>query len=64
MALHDLTDDIALPLPKDAGQSDDDDESLIPMPSLMRASYAGMRADGVYFIGDAFNFIVDNGFLY
>ncbi len=59
MALHDLTDDIALPLPKDAGLEDDDESGPIHMPSLMRATYTGMRADGIYLIGEFINLYTD-----
>ena len=47
MALHDLTDDTALP---DAGA----DGSLrgLQLPSLMRDTYTAMRMDGVYLIGE------------
>lgn len=52
MALHDLTDDIALPPPKEPGHENDDESAPIQMPSLMRTTYTGMRADGVYLIGN------------
>ena len=54
MALHDLTDDIALPPPKEAGHENDDESAPIQMPSLMRTIYTGMRADGLYLIGTYF----------
>lgn len=52
MALHDLTDTIALP--SDYATAADCvvlEPSQLQVPSLMRDTYTGMRADGVYLIG-------------
>ncbi|KAH8116706.1 hypothetical protein DFH11DRAFT_1724673 [Phellopilus nigrolimitatus] len=45
MALHDLSDDIALPR-----QDGEASPTGLPLPSLMRDTFTGMHADGVYLI--------------
>lgn len=53
MALHDLTDTIAL-LGSDsvAKESREHDiKETLQLPSLMRDTFTGMQADGVYLIG-------------
>lgn len=49
LALHDLTDDIALPSTEVIGSNDS-----LKMPSLMRDSYTNMLADGIYLIGERY----------
>ena len=46
MALHDLTDDIALPSTEIVGSN-----HALRLPSLMRNTYMNMHADGIYFTG-------------
>lgn len=49
MALHDLTDDIALSSTEVIGSNDS-----LKMPSLMRDTYTNMLADGIYLIGERY----------
>lgn len=49
MALHDLSDDIAVP--NDESMGSDDYARHFRLPSLKRDTYMGMFADGVYLIG-------------
>ena len=52
MALHDLTDTIALPPPPPLeGVNGADTQAPLQLPSLMRDTFTQMRADGVYLIG-------------
>ena len=53
MALHDLTDNIALPPPPPSEQENGTGvETSLQLPSLMRDTFMGMHADGVYVIGE------------
>lgn len=50
MALHDLTDSIALPPP--SSETDEGIKGVFQLPSLMRDTFMQMHADGVYLIGE------------
>ncbi|KAI5121951.1 hypothetical protein M0805_002022 [Coniferiporia weirii] len=50
MALHDLTDTIALPAPITNADGTSGDTVSVELPSVMRDTFTGMRADGVFFI--------------
>ena len=56
MALHDLTDTIALPAVQvNAADGVVLETNEMQLPGLMRDSFTGMRSNGVYLIGELFS---------
>ncbi|THH09228.1 hypothetical protein EW145_g2180 [Phellinidium pouzarii] len=50
MALHDLTDSIALPTPSTEANGTPEDRSAMQLPSVMRDTFVGMQGNGVFLI--------------